>query len=316
VARTPLYAVTALLATTLLVQSAGAVVKGEERVLVVLATPGPRPYTVADVQSTIRRASAFFTAASFGRTRLRVDVTPWLAAFNGNPGCGGTTNRSLAAVVAPARIAADRAGYDASRYDDVIYAIADSHCGFHGATWGNEVMLTREPTLQLVVHELGHAFGLGHAQAATCLGTSRNCRLLDETGDPFSPMGNGELDFSAYEKTVLGWIRPQPQVTAAKRYALAPPTSESSLAQALEVEVEDGTWWIEYRTQPFRGLLFRFVNPAWAGSSAFAPSAILVTRPTKARRPWLARGESYRLPGSFKVTLTKAGAARAEVSFR
>ena len=103
-ARAPLYAVAALFATTLLVQSAGAVAKGEERVLVVLATSGPKPYTVADVQQTVRQASSFISTASFGQTRLRVDVTPWLSAFNGNPGCGGTTNRSLATVVAPAKV--------------------------------------------------------------------------------------------------------------------------------------------------------------------------------------------------------------------
>jgi hypothetical protein len=242
-------------------------------------------------------------------------VTPWLSAFSGNPGCGGTTNRSLAAVVAPARVAADQAGYDASTYDDVIYAIADSHCGFHGATWGNEVVLTRQPSLQLVVHELGHTFGLGHAQAAACLSPARACGLLDETGDPLSPMGHGELDFSAYEKTVLGWIRPQPHVNEAKRYVLAPPTSRSSLAQALVVEVDEGAWWIEYRAVPFRGLVFRFVDDARAWSP-FAAPAVLVSRPTKAKRPWIVRGESYRLPGSFKVTLAKAGATQAEVRFR
>jgi hypothetical protein len=307
--------VAALLATTLLVQSAGAVVKGEERVLVVLATEGPKPYTVAEVQQTVRAATAFFSAASFGQVQLRVDVTPWLSAFSSNPGCGGTTNRSLAAVVAPARVAAGRAGFDASRYDDVVYAVADSHCGFHGATWGNEVMLTRQPTLQLIVHELGHTFGLGHAQSATCLGASRTCGNVDETGDPFSPMGSGKLDFSVYEKTVLGWIRPQPHVNAAKRYILAPPTSRSSLAQALVVDVDQGTWWIEYRAQPFRGLLFRFVDEtrAW---SPFAAPAILVTNPTKANRPWLGLGESYRLPRSFEITLTKASTTRAEVRFR
>lgn len=314
-ARAPLYAVAALFATTLLVQSAGAVAKGEERVLVVLATSGPRPYTVADVQQTVREASSFISTASFGQTRLHVDVTPWLSAFSGNPGCGGTTNRSLATVVAPARVAADRAGYDVSRYDDVVYAVADSHCGFHGATWGNEVMLTRRPTLQLIVHELGHTFGLGHAQAAACLGASRTCGRVDETGDPFSPMGSGELDFSAYEKTVLGWIRPQPHVKTAKRYVLAPPTSPSSLAQALVVDVDEGAWWVEYRAQPFRGLLFRFVDDARA-LSPFAAPAVLVSNPTKANRPWIARGESYRLPGSFKVTLTKVSATQAEVRFR
>jgi hypothetical protein len=315
VARAPLYAVAALFATTLLVQSAGAVAKGEERVLVVLATSGPMPYTVADVQQTVREANSFINTASFGQTRLRVDVTPWLSAFNGNPGCGGTTNRSLAAVVAPARVAADRAGYDVSHYDDVVYAVADSHCGFHGATWGNEVMLTRQPTLQLIVHELGHTFGLGHAQSAACLGPSRMCGRFDETGDPFSPMGSGELDFSAYEKTVLGWIRPQPHVSEPKRYVLAPPTSRSSLAQALIVDVDDGSWWIEYRAQPFRGLLFRFVDEVRA-MRPFAAPAVLVLSPTKAKRPWVARGESYRLPGSFKVTLTKATATQAEVRFR
>ena len=311
--RGPLFAVAALLAT-LIVQSAGAVVKGDERVLVVLATSGPKPYTVADVEQTVSQARTFFSAASFGQVQLRVDVTPWLAAFNGNPGCGGGTNRSLENVVAPARAAAGQAGFDATRYDDVIYTIADSHCGFHGVTWGHEVMLTRQPNLQLLVHELGHAFGLGHAQASDCITAEGLCGL-EETGDPFSPMGSGELDFSVYEKVTLGWIRPQPHVTAPKRYALATPTSTSRLAQSLIVDTEAGAWWIEYRSRPFRGLLFRFVDNSVV-PSPFAESAVLIRKLTKARRPWLALGESYRIPGSFRVTLTKAGAGQAEVRFR
>ena len=310
--RTPLYAVAVLLAM-LVVQSAGAVVKGDKRVLVVLATSGPKPYTVAEVEHTVAQARSFISTASFGQVQLRVDVTPWLSAFSSNPGCGGGTNRSLDNVVAPAKVAADVAGFDPSRYDDVIYAIADSKCGFHGTTWGNEVMLTRQPNLQLVVHELGHAFGLGHAQASDCITIEGLCGL-DETGDPFSPMGNGELDFSVYEKVTLGWIRPQPRVTAAKRYVLAPPTSASKLAQGLVVETVAGTWWIEYRSKPFRGLLFRFVDNRVV-PSPFAESAVLISKP-KAGRPWLARGESYRIPGSFRVTVTKAGATQAEVRFR
>jgi hypothetical protein len=313
VPRAPLVVVAVLLAT-LIVQSAGAVVKGDERVLVVLATSGPKPYTVADVEQTAAQAARFFSTASFGQVHLRVDVTPWLAAFDRNPGCGGGTNRSLESVVAPARVAADQAGFDASRYDDVVYTIADSTCGFHGVTWGHEVMLTRQPNLQLVVHELGHAFGLGHAQASDCITSAGLCGL-EETGDPFSPMGSGTVDFSVYEKVTLGWIRPQPHVTAAKSYALAPATSPSKFAQALIVDTQAGAWWIEYRSEPFHGLLFRFVDKSVV-ESPFAESAVLIRKLTKAKRPWLALGESYRIPGSFRVTLTKARAGLAEVRFR
>jgi len=302
------------LLATLIVQSAGAVVKGDERVLVVLATSGPKPYTVADVERTAAQARDFFSTASFGQVQLRVDVTPWLAAFDGNPGCGGGTNRSLENVVAPARVAADLAGFDAARYDEVIYTIADSHCGFHGVTWGHEVMLTRQPNLQLVVHELGHAFGLGHAQASDCITVAGLCGL-EETGDPFSPMGSGEVDFSAYEKVTLGWIRPQPHVTAAKRYVLAAPTAASRLAQALIVDTAAGAWWIEFRSRPFRGLVFRFVDNSVV-PSPFAESAVLIRKLTKANRPWLAPGESYRIPGSYRVTLTKVAGGRAEVRLR
>jgi hypothetical protein len=145
-----LFALVALIAAVLL-QPAGAVPTGEQRVLVVLATSGARPYTVADVERTMHEADDFLRASSLGQVRLHVDVTPWLATFTGDPGCGAT-NRGLAAVVQPARFGADRAGYDTSHYDNVIYAIADSHCGFQGASFGHEVMLSRQPTVGLVVH--------------------------------------------------------------------------------------------------------------------------------------------------------------------
>jgi hypothetical protein len=311
-ARVTLFALVALIAAVVL-QPAGAVGTGEQRVLVVLATSGARPYTVAEVERTMHEADGFLRAASLGQVRLHVDVTPWLAAFAGDPGCGAT-NRGLAAVVQPARFGADRAGYDTSQYDNVIYAIAGSHCGFQGAAFGHEVMLSRPPTVGLVVHELGHAFGLGHAQASNCAAAWLSCGLYD-TGDPFSPMGSGALDFSAYEKALLGWIRPQPHVNSAKHYLLAPPTIKTTSAQALLVDTAQGTWWIEYRSHPFRGLLLRLVDGAPI-KSPFARSSVLIRNPTKAGRPWIARGESYRIPGSFRVALVHAGAARAEVAFR
>jgi hypothetical protein len=195
----------------------------------------------------------------------------------------------------------------------VIYELPDARCGFYGATYGHQVMLTREPTVELLAHELGHTFGLGHAMGADCTDLLR-CGLED-TGDSLSPMGTGTLDYSAYEKFLLGWIPSQPHVTAPKQYVLAPPTGMSRLAQALLVETSRGTWWIEYRSRPFRGLVFRFVD-ADIHSAPYAPSAILILRPTKHARPWIVKGESFRIPLSWRVTLTKATAARAQVRFR
>jgi hypothetical protein len=128
-------------------------------------------------------------------------------------------------------------------------------------------------------------------------------------------MGSGTLDFSAYEKATLGWIPAQPHVTAPKQYVLAPPTARSKLAQALVLDTQEGTWWVEYRTTPFRGLLFRFIDVD-NRSAPYAKSAILILKPTKKARPWLVKGETYRIPFSFRVTLVKATAKQAVVRIR
>jgi hypothetical protein len=312
VRRAPLCAVIALVAAVVL-PSANAAPKGEQHVLVVLASAGSEPYSVADVQRAIRDANAFFQRSSFGQVSLQADITPWLVPFTVHPGCGGSTDRSLEALVAPAKEAADKAGFDTSRYDEVVYSFGDSRCGFLGTTFGRQVLLTREPTVDLLVHELGHAFGLGHASGTRCRTTPLQCGI-DATGDVFSPMGSGSLDFSAYEKFLLGWIPPQQQVSIPGTYTLVPPSSNAKLSRALVVETPDGSWWIEYRTR-LRGLLFRFVDNQ-PPPSPFAPSSILMLTPTRADRPWIAKGETYRIPFSFRVTLAKATAQRAQVRIR
>jgi hypothetical protein len=311
VRRAPLVAVVALLAAALL-PAAGAAPKANERVLVVLASTGSKPYTVAEVRTAFQQADAFIQRSSFGQVHVQAEVTPWLTGLTVRPSCGASDG-TIDSIFAPARREAAGAGFDTAGYDTVIYALPDARCGFFGATFGHQVMLTRQPSLELLLHELGHTFGLAHAMGAECTNLLR-C-AMDDTGDVFSPMGSGMLDYSAYEKATLGWLPAQPRVTVPKQYVLAAPTARSKLAQALVVEAEGGTWWIEYRAAPFRGLTFRFVD-ADNHSAPYAQSAMLILKPTKKARPWIVKGETFRIPFSFRVTLTKATAKQAVVRFR
>src|SRR5207248_538877 len=134
-----------------------------------------------------------------------------------------------------------------------------------------------------------HTFGLGHAGTASC---ADGCDVM-EPGDPYSPMGTGDrlLDFSAYEKVVLGWLPAQAKVTGNGRYLLAPASRDGPGRHALVIDTNHGEWWIEYRAKPFRGLLVRFVDVLHP-TPTFALGPILMLNPTHHHRNWIARGTS------------------------
>jgi hypothetical protein len=304
VPRARLAAVFALIAALLVPGARGAVteaaVTGDQRVLVVLATYGPRPYTVASVQETLREVQAFYERSSYGQMRLRPQVTSWLTAFSGRPHCADWTSRNtspLDAFVAPIRAAAVSAGYNLSAYDRVVYSVVGSDCNFLGIAWGRSAVLTQAPNAQLVAHELGHTYGLAHAASSACASVCP----VDESGDPFSPMGEGFSDFSAYEKRQLGWLPEPLRVAKAGTYRLARADLRSALPHTLVVPSSVGDYWIERRTS---GLMIRLVVPESA-APPFAAPAVLLMNPTSKRRPWIAVGETFRARGLFTAKLAQ-----------
>ena len=273
-------------------------VVGKQRLLTVLVSYGPRPFTRASVTEALNEAVAFVSRSSFGRVSLQTTTTPWLGGGEVEPSCGASADR----MFAPLRTVAAGAGYQTSGYDRVFYVVAGPDCGFHGIEFGNEVMIVREPDARLIVHELGHTFGLPHAGASAVCGTW--C-VTQEQGDLFSPMGVGFTDFSAYEKEQLGWVPRQPRVTRPGNYLVYPMDNRAIARQALVIEAPEGEYWLEQRPgRAAPGMIVRLVNPETASRAFIAPTTLLLA-PIKTGHPVIAPGQTFRVPGEFSVKVAK-----------
>jgi hypothetical protein len=278
---------------------APAAVTGKQRVLVVLATYGPRPFPRSEMEQALTEAGAFLRRSSYGRLSVDATVTPWLDAGFASPGCAGARTVLPDALLAPVRAAARAAGYNLAAYDRVIYSISGSGCVFRGAAAGSEVLLTQEPDMHTIVHELGHTWGLAHAAAAERC--SAFC-VVEEEGDPFTPMGIGFGDFSAYEKELLGWIAPQPRVTKPGRYVIYPTAVRTGL-HALVLNTLDGQYWIEQRPdRATPALIVRVVHPE-EPNPPFAPASTLLLGPIRPGHVTILPGQTFTVRGVFSVKL-------------
>jgi hypothetical protein len=142
------------------------------------------------------------------------------------------------------------------------------------------------------VHELGHTDGLAHAKAQQCGG----CRV-EEYGDPFSPMGHGQVDFSAYEKVEMGWIRDVARISKPGAYRIGRPDMPGATPYALVVQTGAGEWWFEQRLDvDSPGLAVRRILPDEPNELEGPPTLLLYTP------SWtVARGKTFRLPGVFSL---------------
>jgi Gametolysin peptidase M11 len=291
-----------------------AVVSGQQSLLVIRPTWGPKPFATEDVRAVLDKVDAFFRASSFGRVSFTITVTPWVRAYDNAPPCNPLN------IAYPADDAARTAGYDPSTYDRIVYLFPENACGWTGSRWGKRALLNGTLTVQNTAHELGHTFGLPHAQAWSC--APRPCGVVNY-GDPYDTMGSGTGDFDSYEKWLLGWITRVTHPAQSAVYTLAPIEAPSAQAQGLVVTTTRNRYWFEVRRDPARdangtvvlpgGLLVHSgPSPTVApGMSSYGGlSNALILDPVGRGRPWLRAGDRFGEAGAFRiVVLRKAGSS-------
>jgi hypothetical protein len=292
---------------------------GAQRVLVVLPTWGPQPFTRDEVQHVVfDEADAFYRESSYGKAWLTGTVTPWLKAFDGPIGCSVPLIRTAGAA------AAEAAGYDPAAYERVIYLHPSVDCPWSGVTQANTIFLDGTLSRKLVAHELGHAFSLPHANSTSC--RRAGCPAV-EYGDPYDTMGAGTGDFSAYAKFSLGWLTRVARPTASKVYQLDPIERPSSRPQAFVVTTAHDQYWIEYRAVPAHtdsgtspgpaGLIVRVSpSPDLDRVSVNAMANVLIADPGGRKRPELNPGDRFQRNGAFTLTALASRSSNARFRFK
>lgn len=99
-------------------------------------------------------------------------------------------------------------GYSLTKFEHIAYRFADVPGSAGIAQVGGKRVWMRSNTATTLAHELGHNFGLYHADLANPRGTNPfGAYDKKEYGDAFSNMGSGgSRDWSAGQKYYLGWL--------------------------------------------------------------------------------------------------------------
>jgi hypothetical protein len=213
------------------------------------------------VFSGVMSSNAYYKEVSYdlrslvGALDATGDVFGWYTLDQTNSGCAYTTWGSAA------RAKAQAAGVDLSVYDHVVhYFPRVSTCSFSGVgQLPGRYSWIKQGGSQTISHELGHNFGVHHANSYRCVldgvpvSIGGSCSMT-EYGDPFDVMGSFYRHLSAYHKERLGFLEPANVRTVGESgfFDLAPLEQKTAGLQVLRFPIPDTSdvYYVEYR-QPF-----------------------------------------------------------------
>ncbi|HJU55588.1 MAG TPA: hypothetical protein VJ715_13485, partial [Pyrinomonadaceae bacterium] len=214
--------------------------------------------TVANAQSLLNtEVNNFYKANSYNKTSIAGTVTKVIRMPQTAKRYGDAQDPFQ--LMDDARAAARAAGYETNNFNlDIIVfkrieAFTWAGLGYIGGkgSWLNGYFTIRETG-----HELGHNYGLNHANLwKTTDGSVIGQGASQEYANPFDAMGGGRTTgthhFSAWYKTLMGWLPNTgvQNVTAAGTYRLQPHDFISSTGRrALKIQRDWNTYyWVEFR---------------------------------------------------------------------
>ena len=235
----------------------------------IFADQGQVPASEATCQDVLRQVAEFYQTQSFGRLTLVATVTPpvrlprnqaWYKGKDTTDGAVGFKEvDGLGAEMAHAKEAARAMGYDWQDYHCfIIRANGGARSPTSYGSIGSGQVWMRNDGVSTVAHEVGHAFGLTHANfwltnGASVIGPGGS----EEYGDIFDNMGTSSPPSGHYNvqaKNQVRWLPDEfaPAITQSGLYrihAMDTPRIEPGKRYVLRVTKDDErAYWGELRT--------------------------------------------------------------------